>query len=192
MNPKTTASGRSLRILYVAYPLLPVSEHSAGGAEQVLWTLEREMHSRGFETTVAACVGSQVAGALFETGDQAELVDQFEARSKQQTRMVVEWLSSGADAQFDLLHDMSGAFWQVRALSTLWQGSPRSLNANPGAALPDVAWTIGDVESENGCIPNRVLSPKPAGTPVSPMVIGAARSTAGSGLFPLLVEPRGS
>ncbi|PYY13779.1 MAG: hypothetical protein DMG61_12305 [Acidobacteria bacterium] len=112
MNPKTTASGRSLRILYVAYPLLPVSEHSAGGAEQVLWTLEREMHSRGFETTVAACVGSQVAGALFETGDQAELVDQFEARSKQQTRMVVEWLSSGADAQFDLLHDMSGAFWQ--------------------------------------------------------------------------------
>ena len=31
------------RLLLVAYPLLPVSEESAGGAEQILWTLEREL-----------------------------------------------------------------------------------------------------------------------------------------------------
>src|SRR4029077_2581025 len=112
MNLKATSAGSPLRVLYIAYPLLPVSEHSAGGAEQVLWTLEREMHARGFKTTVAACVGSQVAGALFETGNQAEMVDQFEARSQQQTRAVGEWLRSGAETQFDLLHDMSGGFWQ--------------------------------------------------------------------------------
>jgi len=28
-----------VKILYVAYPLLPVSENSAGGAEQMLWTV---------------------------------------------------------------------------------------------------------------------------------------------------------
>jgi len=109
---KATPGHGELRILYIAYPLLRVSEHSAGGAEQVLWTLEREMHTRGFNTTVAACAGSQVSGELFATGDQAELLDQFEVRSQQQTRLIVEWLSSGADKQFDLLHDMSGWFWQ--------------------------------------------------------------------------------
>src|SRR5690348_12848476 len=83
----TAATGR-LRLLYVAYPLLPISEHSPGGAEQVLWTLEREIQSRGFETTIAACAGSQVSGELFATGNQAESVDQFEERAQQQARLV--------------------------------------------------------------------------------------------------------
>ena len=103
---------RTLRVLYIAYPLLPVTEHSAGGAEQVLWTLEREMQARGHSTTVVACSGSQVAGVLFASGEPAERLDQFEARSEQQTRLVMEWLESGAAAQFDVVHDMSGSFWQ--------------------------------------------------------------------------------
>ena len=53
-----------MRILYIAYPLLPVADTSAGGAEQILWTLEREMHRRGHETTVAACAGSKIAAAI--------------------------------------------------------------------------------------------------------------------------------
>jgi glycosyltransferase involved in cell wall biosynthesis len=120
-----------LRILYVAYPLLPVTEHSAGGAEQVLWTLEREMHRREHQTTVAACAGSSIAGQLLSTGDPAESLDQFEARAQQQTSTVLEWLDSGAAANFDLLHDMSGAFWrhtydlQLPVLATLHL--PRSL-----------------------------------------------------------------
>ena len=108
----TTEARPPLHVLYVAYPLLPVSEHSAGGAEQVLWTLEREMYARSLQTTVAACAQSQVAGELFATGDQPEAVDQFEERAKQQTRTLIDWLSAGADAHFDLLHDMSGYFWQ--------------------------------------------------------------------------------
>lgn len=103
---------RKLRILYVAYPLLPVTEQSAGGAEQVLWTLEREMHGRGHSTTVAASSGSKVAGVLFDTGEPAGRLDQFEIRSEQQTRLILEWLESGAVAQFDFVHDMSGSFWQ--------------------------------------------------------------------------------
>lgn len=101
-----------LRILYVAYPLLPVSENSAGGAEQVLWTLEREMHARGHDTTVAACDGSRVAGNLFSTGNAADAPDQFERRSAQQTEALLTWLGSAGAPHFDLIHDMSGDFWQ--------------------------------------------------------------------------------
>ena len=115
MNRTTTHTGNSFRVLYIAYPLLPVSEHSAGGAEQVLWTLERELHARGFKTTVAASAGSQVAGELFATGDPAESVNQFEARLQEQTQRIQEWLRSGAAAQLDLVHDMSGWFWQHAA-----------------------------------------------------------------------------
>ena len=101
-----------LRILYVAYPLLPVSKNSAGGAEQVLCTLEREMHARGHDTTVAACDGSRVAGTLFATGSAADAPDQFERRSAQQTEALLAWLGSAEAPNFDLIHDMSGDFWQ--------------------------------------------------------------------------------
>jgi glycosyltransferase involved in cell wall biosynthesis len=107
-----TVSGRPVRILYVAYPLLPISEHSAGGAEQMLLALEREMHIRGHQTTVAACATSRVAGQLFATGHPTEAADQFERCSQQQTRALLDWLGSGAIKQFDLIHDMSGGFWQ--------------------------------------------------------------------------------
>lgn len=103
---------RKLRVLYVAYPLLPVSEQSAGGAEQVLWTLEREMHARGRRTSVAACSGSRVSGELMATGDPADALDQFDALSRKQTEFLLERLQAGAASQFDLIHDMSGGFWQ--------------------------------------------------------------------------------
>ena len=101
-----------LRVLYVAYPLLPISEHSAGGAEQMLLAVEREMHARGHSTTVAACAGSQVAGELFATGCGADNPDQFERRSHEQTEALLSWLQAGAAERFDLIHDMSGGFWQ--------------------------------------------------------------------------------
>jgi glycosyltransferase involved in cell wall biosynthesis len=131
MSPLARDDGK-LRVLYVAYPLLPVSEHSAGGAEQVLCTLEREMHARGHQTTVAACSGSRVAGELFATGDPAEAPDEFDLRSQQQTEALLQWL--GAGAEFDLIHDMSGGFWQhadglpIPVLATLHL--PRPLYTN--------------------------------------------------------------
>ena len=102
----------SLQILLVAYPLLPVTENSAGGAEQVLWALERELHERSVCTVVAAANGSRVSGELFPTGEPASAPDQFAARDEEQTRLIVEWLTSGEARQFDLIHDMSGSFWK--------------------------------------------------------------------------------
>lgn len=103
---------RKLRLLYVAYPLLPISEHSAGGAEQMLLAVEREMHARGYSTTVAARAGSRVAGELFATGEAADAPDQFERCSQEQTRRLLNFLGGDAARRFDLVHDMSGGFWQ--------------------------------------------------------------------------------
>jgi glycosyltransferase involved in cell wall biosynthesis len=97
-----------INILYVAYPLLTVSEESAGGAEQVLWTLEREMMRRGYATAVAASCGSRVSCELLCTGAPCSEVDGFERRNREHQDKVVE-LSRAR--RFDLVHDMSGSFW---------------------------------------------------------------------------------
>ncbi|ABF41086.1 glycosyl transferase, group 1 [Candidatus Koribacter versatilis Ellin345] len=101
-----------MRILYVAYPLHHVSDASAGGAEQMLWTLEREMHLRGHETTVAACAGSRVNGRLFSTGDIPTQSDTFEERNREHHAAIRSLLASES---FDLIHDKSGSFFASAA-----------------------------------------------------------------------------
>ncbi len=99
-------------ILYVAYPLLPVSDESCGGAEQMLWTLESQMARRGYRTTVAACGGSLVEGELLCTGPAASEPDGFEKRDVQHRRTVLDFLRREQDSRVDLVHDKSGSFWQ--------------------------------------------------------------------------------
>src|SRR3954463_9871454 len=59
---------RPLRVLYIAYPLLRLSDEIAGGAEQVLLTLAQEMSSAGHDVTIAAAESSNVPGRLLATG----------------------------------------------------------------------------------------------------------------------------
>jgi glycosyltransferase involved in cell wall biosynthesis len=118
------------RILMVAYPLLPVTESSAGGAEQILWTLERELNARDWHTTVAACEGSSFAGELLATGKAPRVRDGFAEREKEHTERVVEACATG---NFDIVLDHSGHFFRHAArvtgpvLATLHL--PRSLYA---------------------------------------------------------------
>lgn len=106
-----------MRVLYVAYPLLPVSGESCGGAEQMLWTLEAEMARRGHQTWVAACEGSRVAGRLLPTGAAATEPDRFEQRDVEHTSRILSFLSEAqsSSAGFDLVHDKSGSFWRHAA-----------------------------------------------------------------------------
>src|SRR5579859_3365814 len=106
-----------IRILYVAYPLLPVSDESAGGAEQILWTLEREVARRGALTTVAASAGSRVSGELFSTGDPCTRPDDYERRRIEHEDLVVDFVRGRArqGMAFDLVHDQSGSFWKRAA-----------------------------------------------------------------------------
>ncbi len=100
-----------LSILYVAYPLLAVTEESAGGAEQMLLAVEREMNARGHRTTVAAAEGSRVCGELLATGAPACGPDQYDAREREQTNRILDYLGSHGD-EFDLIHDESGSFFR--------------------------------------------------------------------------------
>src|SRR5437016_7658869 len=102
-----------MKLLYIAYPLLTISERSAGGAEQMLWTLEREMCARGIHTTVAASSGSEVSGELFTTGEPCTAPDDFERRNREHHENILEFvrLRSHQGRPFDLVHDKSGSFW---------------------------------------------------------------------------------
>jgi glycosyltransferase involved in cell wall biosynthesis len=161
------------RILYVAYPLLTVSQESAGGAEQILWTLEREMTRRGEETTVAASAGSSVAGELFSTGEPCRELDDFERRRREHEDRIVELiLRREREARpFALIHDMSGGFWprageiQVPVLATLHL--PRGLyppqlftNIPPNVRFNCVSRSqlraFGDFEAVEDVIPNGI------------------------------------
>jgi glycosyltransferase involved in cell wall biosynthesis len=105
------------RILYVAYPLLQVHNESAGGAEQILWTLEREMARSGVQTTVAASAGSRVSGELFSTGEPCTQPDDYERRRVEHEDRVVDFVRQRArqGEAFDLVHDHSGSFWKRAA-----------------------------------------------------------------------------
>ncbi len=109
--PTGPRTGRPLSILYIAYPLLTVSETSAGGAEQMLFTLEREMAATGHRTTVAASVGSTPSGRLLETGHPVSEPDHYEQREQEHTLRILEQLRQHPD-EFDLVHDKSGSFFR--------------------------------------------------------------------------------
>src|SRR5262249_34928924 len=162
-----------LNILYVAYPLLTVSDESAGGAEQVLWTLERELAQRGFQTTVAASAGSRVAGELFATGEPCTQPDDYERRNQEHQNKVIDFVQQRARAgqRFDLIHDMSGSFWTRAAevdlpvLATLHL--PRSFyppesfqnvaaNVSFNCVSHSQADSFADLEALIGVVPNGI------------------------------------
>jgi glycosyltransferase involved in cell wall biosynthesis len=99
-------------ILFVAYPMLAVSDGSCGGAEQMLWCLERELALRGAATAVAACEGSSVRGELLSTGAAPKEADRFESREREHSESVVRLCHQRS---FALLHDKSGHFWRHAA-----------------------------------------------------------------------------
>jgi glycosyltransferase involved in cell wall biosynthesis len=77
-------------------------------------TLEREMAALGHRTTVAASEGSRVAGRLLATGEPASASDQYEARERQHSERILEYLRCHP-SEFDLVHDESGSFFRHAA-----------------------------------------------------------------------------
>jgi glycosyltransferase involved in cell wall biosynthesis len=163
-----------LRILYVAYPLLQVHNESAGGAEQILWTLEREMARSGLHTTtVAASSGSRVSGELFSTGEPCTQPDDYERRRTEHEDQIVEFVLRRAreGKAFDLVHDHSGSFWKraaeidIPVVATLHL--PRSFY--PAGSFDDVpanvsfncvsdsqARSFADLDALAGVVPNGI------------------------------------
>lgn len=117
MKPRAT----SRRILFVAYPLLPVSETSCGGAEQVLHTVEQKLCARGHVTTVAAAHDSSAAGSVYHTGKATQgslaSTSPLERDHARKVRELIHIRSSIGRA-FDIVHDMSGSYFHHAAGET--------------------------------------------------------------------------
>jgi glycosyltransferase involved in cell wall biosynthesis len=92
-----------LKVLSVAYPLLPVSMDSTGGAEQILALLERGITQRGHRSIVVAAEGSMVCGELIATpiadGEMTE-----EVRREAQAAHRLEIQKALEKYQVDLIH----------------------------------------------------------------------------------------
>lgn len=70
MRPAVDAiplAGRPITVLGVAFPLAPVGDDTAGGAEQVLAMLDRALVHAGHRSIVVACAGSRCHGELVAT-----------------------------------------------------------------------------------------------------------------------------
>ncbi len=95
--------GRRLSILSVAYPLFPVSADSAGGAEQILYLLERGLVAAGHRSFVVAAQGSQVSGTLFPTRAAFAYITE-EDRRLAQVEHGACIMQATAQQQIDLIH----------------------------------------------------------------------------------------
>lgn len=80
-----------MTILSVAYPFLPVSEDSAGGAEQILFLVERGLVDAGHESIVIAAEGSSVCGQLVPTPQPGtEITDDIRRSAQRVHREAIE------------------------------------------------------------------------------------------------------
>jgi glycosyltransferase involved in cell wall biosynthesis len=96
-----------LRILSVAYPLLPVGPDSAGGAEQILYLLERGLVEAGHESIVIAARGSQVCGKLIETSTFAkEITDEQLRTAEAEHRRCIEVALNSYEIQLIHFHGL--------------------------------------------------------------------------------------
>jgi glycosyltransferase involved in cell wall biosynthesis len=180
-----------IRVLYVSYPLLTVSEESAGGAEQMLWVLEREMRRRGWETTVAASAGSRISGELFVTGEPCIEPDDFERRNREHQDRVIALVHKRMreGRPFDLIHDKSGSFWtrahevNLPVLATLHlprhfyshlcsEGSFKFIpeNVSFNCVSQSQAKKFGDIPRVLGVVPNGIAMDRFTGDDEEPAV----------------------
>src|SRR5947209_5575468 len=92
-----------LRILNVAYPLLPVGPASAGGADQILHLLDRGLTDRGVELLAMAAEGTQLSGKLWSTPAASDNITETERSEAQRIhRRTIEAVL--ASEQIDLIH----------------------------------------------------------------------------------------
>lgn len=80
-----------MTVLSVAYPLLPAGPDSGGGAEQILYLLERGLVARGYRSIVIAAKGSRVRGELIETpAFDGEMTEQVRSAARQHHLRAIE------------------------------------------------------------------------------------------------------
>ncbi|MBV9502121.1 MAG: glycosyltransferase family 4 protein [Acidobacteriaceae bacterium] len=109
-----------LTVLGVAYPMLPVFSGAGGGAEQILFLLERELAAAGHRSLVIAAAGSKVSGELVRTpAPPVEITDQLRAEAQLIHAETIKRVIK--DEPIDLIHFHSLDFWTYRPGGTIPQ-----------------------------------------------------------------------
>ncbi len=90
-----------MRVLSVAYPFAAVGQDAAGGAEQVLWAIDRALVAAGHGSTVIACDGSQVSGTLLAVPASSGVIDEA---SREAVHRAVRAAIASAIGQADIVH----------------------------------------------------------------------------------------
>ncbi len=94
---------RRLTILSVGFPSLPVGRDSGGGAEQILYLLEKGIVNAGHRSIVIAAKGSEVSGDLVATpAANSELTGAARAEAQQTHASAIENVL--ARESIDLIH----------------------------------------------------------------------------------------
>ena len=91
-----------MTVLSVAYPLFPVHEDAAGGAEQILYLLDRQFCASGICSIVIAAGGSRVHGELVQTCGANGRIDQPREQAQAEHAVTIARLLQ--ERQVDLLH----------------------------------------------------------------------------------------
>ena len=89
-----------LTVLQVAYPFAPVGINAAGGAEQILTSLDLFLTAAGHRSIVVACAGSQTAGTLREIPAIGN--DKLTAQRRRQIQMVQQQAIADVIKSYDV------------------------------------------------------------------------------------------
>lgn len=92
-----------MNVLSVGYPLFPVSADAAGGAEQILSSVERGLVGAGHRSVVVAARGSQVSGELIETPvTEGEITEEVRRCAQTEHRRAID--AALREHEIDLIH----------------------------------------------------------------------------------------
>ena len=164
-----------LTIVSVAYALAPVRPETAGGAEQVLATLDRALVAAGHRSVVVALEGSSVAGALAPVAAPTGALDDG-ARAEQHRRVravLAEQLArlARAGTPADVVHMHGIDFLDVLPPA----GVPVLATLHlPPDWYPPAVWALaapgGRPDSYLHCVSESQQRRCPAGAPLLPVI----------------------
>lgn len=153
-----------MTVLSVAYPLLPVSRDSGGGAEQILYLLERGLVARGHRSIVIAANGSTVDGKLIASrAFDGEMTEEVREHARRDHLRLIE--QAVAHHSIDLIHFHGLDFYAYTPAAHIPKLATLHL---PPAWYPDKIFRSSDVRLNCVSESQADAAPTPARLPVIP------------------------
>lgn len=170
----------SLTVLSVAYPFAPVHRDSAGGAEQVLYDLDKALVNARHRSIVVAQRGSRVAGELYATATASSALEQARPRVWAQVRKAISAILEREHVDLVHLHGVDFEHYlpprHVPVLATLHLPAGYYSREALAPKRPQT-WLNGVSDAQHATLPPSasLLSPIENGIPVDALDRGGAK-----------------